>query len=323
MKNKYTCFYLKRNLVNLCVLVALSTLGVPNLGYTQNAATGYSAELPHNTKTNLLAQKGSCLPKSNLSVLNKFNIKTYEADNYGPVNSAKSLNRKEFSGSDSRRASLANVLGAMSRASNGKLDRLIQNTDFFYGRGGDVSRQVRYGIQLNPNRGNGQAGVSNAALIAHEFGHKVGGAGGQYTAYKNFMGGAKCVVSQRGNHGHNHIHSPNEVFADMFSAYVTNPGLFHNRGSGCAKAFNFFKGLFGESNLKKRCDSRKGSFSGSVGRGSVGTKGGGGGFASLIQAIKNRKKKRKKDSDKYYNATYGRPTKAQDEAGIGAGDTIQ
>jgi hypothetical protein len=105
----------------------------------------------------------------------------------------------------------------------------------------------------------------------HEWAHLIGGKGGAYAAYKRHMGlpnrgttsskstsyiGDFCMVSgyADNNPSKNNIKYVNEQFAEVFTAFVTEPGLLiDNPSKPCQKAFDFFVNWFDAGNKVYEC----------------------------------------------------------------------
>ncbi len=105
---------------------------------------------------------------------------------------------------------------------------------------GSNQRVNQINIGRNTSRGHTHYGNSVAQHV-HEWAHLIGNSGG-YPAYRRAMGGAGyCLVS---NYADN---NPNEQFAEVFTAFVTEPETLLNNSrtpEACRRAFNFFKNEF-------------------------------------------------------------------------------
>jgi hypothetical protein len=97
-------------------------------------------------------------------------------------------------------------------------------------------------INIGRNTGRGHTHYGNSvAQHVHEWAHLIGNNGG-YPAYRNAMRGmGYCMVS---NYADNNA---NEQFAEVFTAFVTEPEILLNNSrtpAACRAAFNFFKDEF-------------------------------------------------------------------------------
>lgn len=105
---------------------------------------------------------------------------------------------------------------------------------------GSNQRVNQINIGRNTSRGHKHYGNSVAQHV-HEWAHLIGNAGG-YPAYRRAMGGAGyCMVS---NYADNNA---NEQFAEVFTAFVTEPELLLNNSrtpAACRRAFEFFRDEF-------------------------------------------------------------------------------
>ena len=105
---------------------------------------------------------------------------------------------------------------------------------------GSSQRASQINIGRNTSRGNNHYGNSVAQHV-HEWAHLIGNNGG-YPAYRSAMRGmGYCMVS---NYADNNA---NEQFAEVFTAFVTEPEILLNNTrtpEACRVAFNFFKDEF-------------------------------------------------------------------------------
>jgi hypothetical protein len=110
----------------------------------------------------------------------------------------------------------------------------------FKDENGSNQRVNQINIGRNTSRGHTHYGNSVAQHV-HEWAHLIGNNGG-YPAYRRAMGGAGyCLVS---NYADNNA---NEQFAEVFTAFVTEPETLLNNSrtpEACRRAFNFFKNEF-------------------------------------------------------------------------------
>lgn len=85
---------------------------------------------------------------------------------------------------------------------------------------------------------------TSVAQYAHEYAHLIGNKNNKaaYKAYRAYMGNSGyCMVSGYADN------KPNEQFAEVFAAFVTEPTIMLNNPktpAACRKAFNFFKNEF-------------------------------------------------------------------------------
>ena len=95
---------------------------------------------------------------------------------------------------------------------------------------------------------------SGAGLLVHEIGHHVGNAGKGYIGYP---GGCHitgyCTHSSAGQ-PHSYNQQLHEEFAEVFAAYVLNPGLIRHT-PGCAPALHHMHALFGGRTPGLTCQS--------------------------------------------------------------------
>lgn len=113
--------------------------------------------------------------------------------------------------------------------------------------GGGTSRQA--GDHILIRRKSHGRGALSVAQHVHEYAHLVGNNGG-YNAYRSYMGGnGNCMVSGYADN------NPNEHFAEVFTAFVTEPNLFNTSSptAACRKAFEFFRGWFGDGDRVAEC----------------------------------------------------------------------
>ena len=105
---------------------------------------------------------------------------------------------------------------------------------------GSNQRVNQINIGRNTSRGHNHHGNSVAQHV-HEWAHLIGN-NGAYSSYRRAMGSnGLCMVS---NYADNNA---NEQFAEVFTAFVTEPEILLNNSrtpAACRAAFNFFKDEF-------------------------------------------------------------------------------
>lgn len=103
----------------------------------------------------------------------------------------------------------------------------------------------------------------SVAQLAHEWAHLIGNQGG-YEKFKRYMGGSdgyrasdQCLVSGYADNVTSSGRIEGEQFAEVFTAFVTQPSLLLNntgRPEKCKKVFQFFKDeFFGNGDQVRSC----------------------------------------------------------------------
>jgi hypothetical protein len=259
------CNYMNQSHFKLSIFVALSaTL----FSFQSFGARGSVAVV----KLNQRAAQGTCMPQvsGNSSItLSNNNIGAFSGAT-AQGRSFSGTNPRPLAATDARQQAVARVLQTMNSLGGGNFS-LHRGAKFVFGStAGQPSRQTADHIQLNPGNqniralgnhaGHSHGGTTNTALIAHELGHYVGN-NGLYQPYFQFVRGG-CNVS--GYSGNRRNGRRNEEFAEVFSAYLTNPEMLSAKGGACQKALDFMKGAFGEQG-NPTCESRR-SLSGNSSR---------------------------------------------------------
>ena len=101
-------------------------------------------------------------------------------------------------------------------------------------------------IRRNGNKAHGES----VAQHVHELGHLVGN-NGTYSSFKSHMKGyGYCIVSGYSDN------KDNEQFAEVFTAFVTEPELLTKNSKtpkACKRAFKFFERWFSAGNRVQEC----------------------------------------------------------------------
>lgn len=89
---------------------------------------------------------------------------------------------------------------------------------------------------MRPPTSNG--GVENSALISHMLAYRIGNTNGFYDRYRAAVSG-RCLISRHARS------NPRAEFAEVMTAYLTNPELLSNKNStACNQAYAFMRSIF-------------------------------------------------------------------------------
>lgn len=96
----------------------------------------------------------------------------------------------------------------------------------------------------------------NVAHVMHELGHYIGNTNGFYERYKAAV--EPCYVSRYSRTSWAADRYRNEEFAEVWAAFVTNPGLLTmSRQESCRNAYKFFESQFPRSTEFAICSKEK------------------------------------------------------------------
>ncbi len=204
------------------------------------------------------AANGDCLPELNQSqakgLIEKYKVK--------------------FSGStgETDKMAVARVLASIDELSGGKSALPHEAAFAFRVDTRGISRYDGKHIQINAGAQNEQAlrpenkgsgGCNNTGLIAHELCHRMGSqrvSGGRgITAYELYRMRVPNKCGLTGYSIHNTNKNPrNEEFAEVCSAFITNPEVLEtNTSEACKNAKAAFKELIGDQSRATTCEQRK------------------------------------------------------------------
>lgn len=214
--------------------------------------------LPALVKLDEKAANGDCLPTVDKfqanELIDKYNIK--------------------FSGSTgpTDKMAVARVLASIEDLSGGKCQLPRDAAFAFRVDNKGISRYDGKHIQINAGAQNekalreenkGSGGCNNTGLIAHELCHRIGSqtlSGGRgITAYEFYRNRVpdECGLTKYAIHNKNE-NPRNEEFAEVCSAFITNPEiLVNNKSKSCEKAMEAFKELIGDQSRSTKCEQKK------------------------------------------------------------------
>ncbi len=219
--------------------------------------TSTAVALPPLVKLDEKAANGDCLPKIDKfqanEIIDKYNVKF--SGTTGPTD----------------KMAVARVLASIDDLSGGKCHLPRDAAFAFRVDNKGISRYDGKNIQINAGAQNekalreenkGSGGCNNTGLIAHELCHRIGSqalSGGRgITAYEFYRNRVpdECGLTKYAIHNKND-NPRNEEFAEVCSAFITNPEmLVNNKSQSCAKAMDAFKELIGDQSRSTKCGQK-------------------------------------------------------------------
>jgi hypothetical protein len=166
---------------------------------------------------------------------------------------------------------LAEVVGPIGQIGDGRF-HAHWGVTYVFGRRAGHSFQKANSAEIHVSPGSESltkledkrfGGITNRGLLAHELGHYVSNRDG-FAILKRYQGfvTSPCYLTSNAKEVYRSITQTlrREEFAEVFAAYVTNPGLLAHKSKACEHARRFMADLFSEkAPASERCSARRAS----------------------------------------------------------------